>query len=178
VVQLSNGQVGLVMSVNASRLLYPAVLVYDPRIPRQEAAIIDLDAAGLTIAKVIQPNACPRRCSNTSTPAPGSATTSNTASPEGWPHPGVPMRIEIISTGDEIVTGLVVDTNAAWLSALLLEQGWQVRRRATVGDNLADLTAVLQGERQPRRGGTGVRGLGPRRTTSPPRPRPRRLTSP
>ncbi len=39
------------------------------------------------------------------------------------------MRIEIISTGDEIVTGLVVDTNAAWLSALLLEQGWQVRRR-------------------------------------------------
>ena len=54
------------------------------------------------------------------------------------------MRIEIISTGDEIVTGLVVDTNAAWLSALLLEQGWQVRRRSTVGDNLADLKAVLQ----------------------------------
>ncbi|MBS4717233.1 CinA family nicotinamide mononucleotide deamidase-related protein [Aeromonas dhakensis] len=54
------------------------------------------------------------------------------------------MRIEIISTGDEIVTGLVVDTNAAWLSALLLEQGWQVRRRVTVGDNLNDLKAVLQ----------------------------------
>lgn len=54
------------------------------------------------------------------------------------------MRIEIISTGDEIVTGLVVDTNAAWLSALLLEQGWQVRRRVTVGDNLTDLKTVLQ----------------------------------
>lgn len=54
------------------------------------------------------------------------------------------MRIEIITTGDEIVTGLVVDTNAAWLSALLLEQGWQVRRRTTVGDNLADLKRVLQ----------------------------------
>lgn len=54
------------------------------------------------------------------------------------------MRIEIISTGDEIVTGLVVDTNAAWLSTLLLEQGWQVRRRLTVGDNLADLKAALQ----------------------------------
>ncbi|HDX8453367.1 CinA family nicotinamide mononucleotide deamidase-related protein [Aeromonas hydrophila] len=53
------------------------------------------------------------------------------------------MRIEIISTGDEIVTGLVVDTNAAWLSALLLEQGWQVRRRITVGDNLKDLKTVL-----------------------------------
>ncbi|ATP07660.1 competence/damage-inducible protein A [Aeromonas salmonicida] len=54
------------------------------------------------------------------------------------------MRIEIISTGDEIVTGLVVDTNAAWLSALLLDQGWQVRRRNTVGDNLTDLKTVLQ----------------------------------
>ena len=71
------------------------------------------------------------------------------------------MRIEIISTGDEIVTGLVVDTNAAWLSALLLDQGWQVRRRATVGDNLADLKTVLQesasradvvlGKRRPKR---------------------------
>ncbi|MGL5029961.1 MAG: molybdopterin-binding protein [Aeromonas sp.] len=54
------------------------------------------------------------------------------------------MRIEIISTGDEIVTGLVVDTNAAWLSALLLEHGWQVRRRITVGDHLPDLITALQ----------------------------------
>ncbi|PJG58255.1 molybdopterin-binding protein [Aeromonas cavernicola] len=54
------------------------------------------------------------------------------------------MRIEIISTGDEIVTGLVVDTNAAWLSALLLEQGWQVSRRVTVGDSLSDIKQALQ----------------------------------
>lgn len=53
------------------------------------------------------------------------------------------MHIEVISTGDEIVTGLVVDTNAAWLSALLLERGWQVRRRHTVGDEMNDLIAVL-----------------------------------
>ncbi|MFQ2091215.1 HD-GYP domain-containing protein [Aeromonas taiwanensis] len=59
VVQLSNGQVGLVMSVNASRLLYPAVLVYDPRIPRQEAAIIDLEETGLAIVKVIHPKRLP-----------------------------------------------------------------------------------------------------------------------
>jgi len=59
VVQLSNGQVGLVMSVNASRLLYPSVLVYDPRIPRQEAAIIDLQQAELSIAKVIHPKRLP-----------------------------------------------------------------------------------------------------------------------
>lgn len=54
------------------------------------------------------------------------------------------MHIEIVSTGDEIVTGLVVDTNAAWLSARLLDQGWQVRRRHTVGDDLAELTALLR----------------------------------
>lgn len=59
VVQLSNGQVGLVMSVNTSRLLYPAVLIYDPRIPRQEAAIIDLEQAELTVAKVIHPRRLP-----------------------------------------------------------------------------------------------------------------------
>lgn len=59
VVQLSNGQLGLVMSVNSARLLYPSVLVYDPRIPRQEAAIIDLEQAELTIAKVIHPKRLP-----------------------------------------------------------------------------------------------------------------------
>ncbi|EOD56621.1 HD-GYP domain-containing protein [Aeromonas molluscorum] len=59
VVQLSSGQVGLVMSINSARLLCPSVLVYDPRIPRQEAAIIDLEQAGLTIAKVIHPKRLP-----------------------------------------------------------------------------------------------------------------------
>ncbi|GAA4498415.1 HD-GYP domain-containing protein [Pseudaeromonas paramecii] len=59
VVQLSNGQVGLVMSVNPKRLLYPSVLLYDPMIPRQEAAIIDLEDAGLSIGKVIAPSRLP-----------------------------------------------------------------------------------------------------------------------
>ena len=71
------------------------------------------------------------------------------------------MRIEIISTGDEIVTGLVVDTNAAWLSALLLEQGWQVRRRLTVGDNLADLKAVLRESSERAEAVLVCGGLGP-----------------
>ena len=59
VVQLSNGQIGLVMSVNPKRLLFPSVLVYDPAIPRQEAAIIDLEEAGLTIGKVLIPQRLP-----------------------------------------------------------------------------------------------------------------------
>ena len=54
------------------------------------------------------------------------------------------MIIEIITTGDEVLTGFTVDTNASWLSMQLLEKGWQVRRRQTVGDRMDDLTDVLQ----------------------------------
>lgn len=53
------------------------------------------------------------------------------------------MIIEIITTGDEVLTGFTVDTNASWLSLQLLEAGWQVRRRQTVGDRLDDLTSLL-----------------------------------
>lgn len=53
------------------------------------------------------------------------------------------MIAEIISTGDEIITGMVTDTNASWLSSKLLELGIQVSRRETVGDRLEDLTAVI-----------------------------------
>ncbi|ENY71692.1 HD-GYP domain-containing protein [Aeromonas diversa] len=59
VVQLSDGRVGLVMSINASRLLYPSVLIYDAAVPRHEAAIIDLEHVGLSIAKVISPRRLP-----------------------------------------------------------------------------------------------------------------------
>ena len=59
VVQLSSGQIGLVMSVNSERLLFPSVQVYDAAIPRSEAPIIDLEAAGLTIEKALKPGALP-----------------------------------------------------------------------------------------------------------------------
>lgn len=52
--------------------------------------------------------------------------------------------IELVSTGDEVLTGLITDTNAGWLSQLLLEQGWQVRRRFTVGDDKADLIELFE----------------------------------
>lgn len=54
-----------------------------------------------------------------------------------------PPRIEVITTGDELLSGLVVDTNAAWLSARLREAGYQVRRRHTVGDDTGALRALL-----------------------------------
>ncbi|PSJ46762.1 molybdopterin-binding protein [Zobellella endophytica] len=52
--------------------------------------------------------------------------------------------IELVSTGDEVLTGLIVDTNAGWLSQRLLEQGWQVRRRFTVGDDRSDLVELFE----------------------------------
>ncbi len=54
------------------------------------------------------------------------------------------MIIELISTGDEVLTGFTQDTNASWLSQRLLEQGWQVRRRHTVGDRMDDLVDIMR----------------------------------
>ncbi|WP_108649790.1 HD-GYP domain-containing protein [Dongshaea marina] len=59
VVQLSDGRFGLVMSVNSARLLYPRVLVYDFRVPSEEAPIVDLEVQGLTIANAMQPQQLP-----------------------------------------------------------------------------------------------------------------------
>lgn len=54
------------------------------------------------------------------------------------------MIIEIISTGDEVLTGFVVDTNSTWLCQRLLDHGWQVRRRQTVGDRMDDLVQRIE----------------------------------
>lgn len=54
------------------------------------------------------------------------------------------MRIEIISTGDEVITGNIDDTNASYLSRELIDAGLQVDRRLTVGDNLQELMEVIK----------------------------------
>lgn len=54
------------------------------------------------------------------------------------------MRIELISTGDEVITGSIDDTNASFLSRELIETGLQVNRRHTTGDSLEELIAVFQ----------------------------------
>lgn len=50
---------------------------------------------------------------------------------------------ETFSQGEEIVTGQVVDTNAAWLSQQAVEMGFNVSRHTAVGDKLEDLVKVL-----------------------------------
>lgn len=59
VVQLSNDMVGLVISVNASSLLYPNVLIYDPSVPRSQAPIIDSADRDSKIVNAILPNKLP-----------------------------------------------------------------------------------------------------------------------
>ncbi|SMG62849.1 competence/damage-inducible protein CinA [methanotrophic bacterial endosymbiont of Bathymodiolus sp.] len=52
--------------------------------------------------------------------------------------------VEIFSQGEEIVSGQIVDTNAAWLSQKLVQMGFVVKRHSAVGDNLIDLKNLLQ----------------------------------
>lgn len=54
-VKLNNGQVGIVITVNTTKLLAPSVMVFDERIPREEAAIIHLDKEDVTIETAISP---------------------------------------------------------------------------------------------------------------------------
>lgn len=56
VVELSNGTIGIVISLNQSDLLYPSVLIYDKEIPKEEALIVDLKDSLLKITRSIRPH--------------------------------------------------------------------------------------------------------------------------
>jgi competence/damage-inducible protein CinA-like protein len=50
----------------------------------------------------------------------------------------------MLSTGDEVLHGQIVDTNAAWLADYLFQQGLPLSGRETVGDSLSALVEILQ----------------------------------
>lgn len=54
------------------------------------------------------------------------------------------MRIELISTGDELLSGDITDTNASWLAQQLTEQGYKLSGKTTVGDDLTELMAAFE----------------------------------
>lgn len=54
------------------------------------------------------------------------------------------MRAEIISVGDELLVGMVVNSNAAFIGEELTGLGYEVRWVSTVGDDEADLTDALE----------------------------------
>lgn len=54
------------------------------------------------------------------------------------------LNVEMLSTGDEVLHGQIVDTNAAWLADFFFNQGVPLSRRNTAGDNLDSLVAILR----------------------------------
>ena len=51
---------------------------------------------------------------------------------------------EILSQGDEVITGEIADTNAAWLASELSSMGFKVSRHTSVGDRLDDLVQLFR----------------------------------
>ncbi|GAD30207.1 CinA family nicotinamide mononucleotide deamidase-related protein [Photobacterium leiognathi] len=54
------------------------------------------------------------------------------------------IEITMISTGEEVLLGDITDTNAAWLSRYLFEQGLTMTRRVTVGDHCERLAKEIE----------------------------------
>lgn len=73
------------------------------------------------------------------------------------------MKAEIITIGDEILIGQIVDTNSAWIAARLNEAGIRVTGRVSVGDQAEEIADAV--DRAMRRAEVVVvtGGLGPTR---------------
>ena len=65
IVQLSNGVIGAVTTVNTARPTRPIILTYDADLPKEEAILIDMDDQDdCNIAKAIRPAQLPRELSS------------------------------------------------------------------------------------------------------------------
>ncbi len=53
------------------------------------------------------------------------------------------LIVEMLSTGDEVLHGQIIDTNAAWLADYFFQQGLPLNSRTTVGDRLESLVQTL-----------------------------------
>jgi competence/damage-inducible protein CinA C-terminal domain len=53
------------------------------------------------------------------------------------------MTVEIITIGDELLIGQVVDTNSSWMAKILNENGFKVVRKVTVGDDAEDIVKAI-----------------------------------
>lgn len=54
------------------------------------------------------------------------------------------MIIKLLLTGDELMAGDIIDSNSAMIARQLLDCGWTIRRKLTVGDDLPELIAAMQ----------------------------------
>lgn len=54
------------------------------------------------------------------------------------------MRADIITIGDEILIGQIVDTNSAWIAARLGEIGVSIRRKYSIGDRREEIIDAVE----------------------------------
>lgn len=54
------------------------------------------------------------------------------------------MYAEILTVGDELLTGNTVDSNSAFIAKKLTERGYWVRRKVTVGDDVEEIEAAVR----------------------------------
>lgn len=71
------------------------------------------------------------------------------------------MKADIITIGDEILIGQIVDTNSAWISSRLNETGITVRRKITVGDTASEIRLSVEDSLQHVEAVILTGGLGP-----------------
>lgn len=61
IVQLSNGVIGMVATINTTRPMKPVVVIYDAGVPKEEAILVDMDREpDLNIVKSIRPAQVPQ----------------------------------------------------------------------------------------------------------------------
>jgi nicotinamide-nucleotide amidase len=54
------------------------------------------------------------------------------------------MIVNLLLTGNELMTGDIVDSNSAMIARYLANDGWDIRKKLTVGDDISELVAALQ----------------------------------
>ena len=58
------------------------------------------------------------------------------------------MTVEIITIGDELLIGQVVDTNSAWMAKILNDNGFKVVRKVSIGDEAEDIVKAIDDARK------------------------------
>ncbi|MGH7902186.1 MAG: competence/damage-inducible protein A, partial [Thermodesulfobacteriota bacterium] len=71
------------------------------------------------------------------------------------------MKIEIITTGDELMCGLTIDTNFRWAADSLLSLGFDIKYHTTVGDDKDAIFEALRISQQRSQAVIVSGGLGP-----------------
>ena len=54
------------------------------------------------------------------------------------------MNVEILTIGDELLLGQVVDTNSAWMGSMLAKEGFRVQGITSIGDDAATIKEALK----------------------------------